>query len=373
MQERELLERICVPRRLGSHDHDKVGRYISNRMSSLGYKVEKEGFGIRAGFTQATRALALVLSIALITSLLALSPLPLLSLVILLLTPILIISVISSRSIYSRLALTPEKEGLKGTNIVASKGKGRPLVLSAHYDSKSQSMGLWSRITMFVLLALFYLSGISVILLFLLIPGWPSPSNIFLAYIFLTTALVLALGAALGKDGNKSPGAYDNGISVVSLMLLAKRFSAQDTEGRRLIFLFTDGEEMGILGALHYSRTHDLSRADIINLDIPFDAKGRIYVNKGVIIPPFRTSQQLNDIIGAAGSRLGLKIRESLVPVGAMADHLILGKNAARCTSFLGHTPFVHTPGDRSERVDTEHFTSFTELLEPVVKEILRS
>lgn len=373
MHERELLERICVPRRLGSQDHDNVGQYISKHLSSLGYKTEKEEFWIRAWFTQATRVLALVLSIALVTSLVALSSFPLLSLLILSLTPLLIISVISSRGMYSRLSLSASDEGLTGTNIVASKGEGRPLILSAHYDSKSQSMGLWSRIILFVLLALFYLAGLVATLLLVIAPRLMPPPCSSLGFILLCLALVLTMAAALGKDGNKSPGAYDNGISVVSLLLLAKRFSSLETGGRRLVFLFTDGEEMGLLGALHYSRSHDLSRADIINLDIPFDTKGRIFVNKGVVLPPFRTSRELNEAIAAACSRLDIRVKKSLVPVGAMADHIILGKGAARCTSFLGHTPFIHTSGDRADRVDRKHLDRFTDMLEPVIKDILRS
>lgn len=64
------------------------------------------------------------------------------------------------------------------------------------------------------------------------------------------------------------PGASDDGIGIASLLELASILSRHRTS-RPVIFLMTDGEEAGLLGASSFIRTDPLAQAvaDVINID----------------------------------------------------------------------------------------------------------
>ena len=81
-----------------------------------------------------------------------------------------------------------------------------------------------------------------------------------------------------------APGASDDGIAVASLLETARALSVGPQVKNDVIFLFTDGEEIGLLGAKAFATEHP--RARDVRLVLNFEARG---VNGPVAL--FETSE----------------------------------------------------------------------------------
>ncbi|MCY1406612.1 Peptidase family M28 [compost metagenome] len=84
-----------------------------------------------------------------------------------------------------------------------------------------------------------------------------------------------------------APGASDNGMAVASILQLMREIISRSDAQNNVVFLFTDGEELGLLGAKHFFSQLSISERDAINLVVNFEARG----NQGVPLL-FETSQQ---------------------------------------------------------------------------------
>lgn len=69
-----------------------------------------------------------------------------------------------------------------------------------------------------------------------------------------------------------SPGVSDNGVGVAMLLETARLFKAQPAKRNTVVFLFTDGEEAGLLGAKAFAAEHRL--ADKVGAVINVEARG---------------------------------------------------------------------------------------------------
>lgn len=70
------------------------------------------------------------------------------------------------------------------------------------------------------------------------------------------------------RDGSMSQGIVDNAGSVLAMIEAMKALKGQTT-GHRLIFVLTDQEELGLIGAKAWLESHDKSRIHaVINADV---------------------------------------------------------------------------------------------------------
>ena len=70
------------------------------------------------------------------------------------------------------------------------------------------------------------------------------------------------------RDGTLAQGIVDNAGSVLAMMEAMKALQGQSLR-HRLIFVLTDQEELGLIGARHWLEAHDKSRiAAVINADV---------------------------------------------------------------------------------------------------------
>ena len=84
-----------------------------------------------------------------------------------------------------------------------------------------------------------------------------------------------------------APGASDDGMAVASMLQLMREIITRNDAQNNVIFLLTDGEELGLLGAEHFVSQLSTSEREAINLVVNFEARG----NQGVPLL-FETSQQ---------------------------------------------------------------------------------
>ncbi|MFZ2236329.1 MAG: M20/M25/M40 family metallo-hydrolase [Dokdonella sp.] len=82
------------------------------------------------------------------------------------------------------------------------------------------------------------------------------------------SAPALLLMAHIDSVSN-SPGAADDGIGVVAMIEIARVLAAEATPQRDVIFLFTDGEEIGLLGAAAFFDQNPLAKhvGMVLNLE----------------------------------------------------------------------------------------------------------
>jgi hypothetical protein len=165
----------------------------------------------------------------------------------------------------------------------------------------------------------------------------------------IAAAVLAAAGVvlALGRPGNRSPGALDNGTGLAALLALAPRVAPD------VGFLVTDAEELGLAGArAAVSRIPDV--AGIINLD-GLDDEGPIRIaERRSRLRPGPADSVAATIHEAARTR-GLDAVRRPLPRGILAEHQPLAAAGwpaltllkGRWRSLLR----VHRPGDTTARL----------------------
>ena len=148
------------------------------------------------------------------------------------------------------------------------------------------------------------------------------------------------------------PGASDDGVATAAVLEIARMFSTEPAPDRDIVFLITDGEEFGLLGAKLFVDEHPLARK--IGLAINLEARGT--TGPSCMFETSRLSRQLIPIFARANqkkfaSSLFIEIykrmpRDTDFSVFKRAG--ILGYNFA----FIGDVKNYHTTADNYENVD---------------------
>ena len=151
------------------------------------------------------------------------------------------------------------------------------------------------------------------------------------------------------------PGAADDGSGVAASLEIAAALKARRPV-KPVIFLITDGEEAGLLGAHSFVRNDPLAKdaAAIINME----ARG---VSGPAIL--FQTSDPNGRDIAAFAARAKAPVGNSLatdiykmMPNDTdMSEFLALGADAINL-AFTGTPAFYHTPRDNLENLDRNSF-----------------
>ncbi len=96
------------------------------------------------------------------------------------------------------------------------------------------------------------------------------------------------------RDGSMSQGIVDNAGSVLAMIEAMKALKGQTT-GHRLIFVMTDQEELGLIGAKAWLESHDKSRIHaVINADVAAYGRTVMYgenngAQSGFVLSALRT------------------------------------------------------------------------------------
>ncbi len=179
-------------------------------------------------------------------------------------------------------------------------------------------------------------------------------------------------GASLGgraAQGQIHNGADDNGSGTVALLELAEWFAAGLNRPRRsLLFLSFSGEELGLLGSVHYVEHPLVPLADtvaMVNLDMVGRCKGGNLEVGGV-----GTARGLQDLVAAANKPHGLNI--SWDPQGeAPSDSTsFFLKKIPVLFLFTGLHDDYHRPSDDIEKICFDDLGRITLLTRDVVQTI---
>lgn len=256
--------------------------------------------------------------------------------------------------------------------IAARKPRGT-IILSAHYDSKSQSFPVVVRA------ALFMLGFFNAILLglTLLVVGIMAAAGADVLgsrpgfWVSLIPALFLTL-LVFNFTGNESPGALDNASGEGVILEVARVLLEEPLENFDVVVASFGCEEVGLVGSINYLLAHEEELKDrpfyMLNFDMPFSPGGRLYLNTGYELPPRKTSAHINELARASAEKMGFEIRGIYLPVGAAADHMPWCGHGFEATGFVSAATHIHRPTDSIERINREALRRTGEVALSVVR-----
>lgn len=168
------------------------------------------------------------------------------------------------------------------------------------------------------------------------------------------------------------PGASDNGVGVAAVLEVARMLQNREMN-REVVFLFTDGEELSLLGADVFMDEHPL--ADDVGLVVNLDARG----TTGPSLM-FETSQSTSELIPVFARASKTKYASSLfyevykrmprdTDFSVFKRAGIEGYNFA----FIGNVRNYHTPADSLQNVDRGSLQHHGEHVLGLVNEIDQS
>ena len=373
----ELLNRVVVPRPNGSAELERVGSFLAAALQGQGAQVTREPFTATPhGFELAFgAALALVTGFALALALrrwrLALG----------------LLSAAAALLLAEfELLWSPVSGLLPATlhNVVGvfpGAAAGPRLVFVAHYDTTTHfgSHAAWgpTGVLMGPAVALGAALAIAGLLRAssgrTLAPGWRALGLLVIAP-FAAMAWFHAAGPSLRAP---SPGAIDNGGSVVALLQLAARVGARpDGAATTVELVFTAAEEERALGSRAHAATLPRDGAlAVVNLEsIGADGPLGVAMRDGFALRRYETPLAFVHWLGAVTQReTGRSLAPAPLPFGTLTDaRSYLAQGVAAVTlwpTFGGGFPAdLHSEHDRTERLANPAIERAVDLLDALVR-----
>lgn len=251
----------------------------------------------------------------------------------------------------------------------------REIILSAHYDSKTELLDHRKRMFLFRYLntgiVLTLILGIWGPLDSWLMSGFVHWSGVILTLPMLLLAWGMGLHLSLGRTLAPSQGAVDNGAACAILLGLAERLStmglrAGDTKVTLALF---GGEEVNMQGSRAFVRSRDRSLpAAALNMEIMGQDGSYIFWEAdGNAFRTLPTARQLNELYSAVVEKVTGTPARSAGPVNSDgASFLFAGLPATTVGSLderQGGTGF-HRPTDNLERVLMERLPEGVAILQ---------
>jgi hypothetical protein len=351
MEALDYARELSYPRKVGTPGERKAVSYIEDRFRNFGIQVELQDFRFSLLPFNLWLRVALLLQglLVLLTTFWAGFSVPLLLL-------------ICFYSKWTRILRPIDGKGSSRNVIGRIKTSSKwNLIISAHYDSKSQLFPLGIRAILFII----SVGGCFIFAIFVLV------SSIFLSpEIFLYPALILSLlslSLIFNTTGNSSDGANDNASGLGVLLATAEHFSRNPPRNIDLIFLATGAEEVGLCGSFAFLKSFQ-GNAYLINLD-GVGLKKLIY-NTGYGIPPKLTSRKLAGLLEEICRERKIEIKGFYLPTGAAADHLPWVEKRYEATSIHSLDPWAHSKRDKIARIRKETLDDCTLLVREMIRRI---
>ena len=153
------------------------------------------------------------------------------------------------------------------------------------------------------------------------------------------------------RAGEIHNGADDNASGTAAIIEMARRAMSERTRfPRTLVFVAFAGEERGLLGSAHFTRTSPLANGMIamLNLDMVGRASGSVDVS-GLELSP---SMEADLSAAVMAANVGLTIRREGPGAGRSDDASFIDRKVPAINFFTGFHDDYHRPGDDWEKID---------------------
>ncbi|MGD2072466.1 MAG: M20/M25/M40 family metallo-hydrolase [Candidatus Thorarchaeota archaeon] len=305
------------PRPPGSKANEETAAFIFEELQRIGVDESNvEEFRLHPSFWSGSAAFALLISLLVFLFYWTFPPI---SLFLAILLPILSFLDIDGGH-ETALRLLPSATGRNVIGIIHPKEKPeKQIILCGHHDSKTQVMPVRWRGLIIGLLSIFMLYLI-IASLTETIRGFLFPEIIFLRDI-LSYGLIASIAYfsfylmvnLASRFVAQSPGAEDNASAVAITLEIAKFLKNEPTNSAEVWLLFSDGEEIGMRGALEFAKGHksELGEAWVINLEGGGKQAPIAYSTKEKSLRVIDCSSEIIDSINSVAKHLN----EELVPM----------------------------------------------------------
>ncbi len=373
----KILSVDIGPRPAGSDSNKRTAEFLRNELETIGIdEVGTQEFTLRPDFWNGTALLAVTFTLAILFMLVYS---PLIALILSVALPILtVLEVDSGKEITMRFL--PSKTG---RNIIGKeKPSGRSakrIILCAHHDSKTQAIPIRVRSTilLLVLLSMFYLFVISLmtVLSVTIISQATSLTNIIGNGMLLVVPFIFiyAILNFITRFVAQSPGADDNASSVGVALEVAKKLKEEPLSETEVWFLFTDGEEIAMKGAIEFVKTHHetLSESMVINIEGCGVDAPLAYSTKEMSLRTAKTSARVIDLFQRAAEATGeeaFPISRAVTTDGyQFARH---GYDVATVWRFSNEVREVaHTSKDNMNRIDSAALDNTVRFIDACLRE----
>lgn len=251
----------------------------------------------------------------------------------------------------------------RSINLVAR--RGQPNVwLSAHIDSKSQTIPMLLRIAsiVFTVVCIVIMAASLVSAWLITLAGdldW-AQAELFLIFAFLAVIGVTPLIACYTR--NTSPGAVDNASGLVAVLLAARQLASQPDIG----VIVTSGEELGLAGARAFVVAHP-DAAIALNCDT-IDDNGRfLCMTRG-------EGRKAARAIRRGAKREGKRVAVQPMIPGILADSMAFADAGWDAITLsrgnIGTLARVHTSSDNLDRLNGTGIAQAARLLAAAVEEL---
>ncbi|MCJ7745808.1 MAG: M28 family metallopeptidase [Actinobacteria bacterium] len=249
------------------------------------------------------------------------------------------------------------------------------IILSAHYDSKSQLMPVVVKAGLSIVgFFTAILLGLALVVVGILslagADAFGSRAGFFIS-LFPAVCLVLLV---FNFTGNRSTGALDNASGEAVILEAARVLAREPLKNHDMLIASFGCEEVGLCGAINYLLAHEeelkARPTYMLNFDMPFSTGGNIFVNTAFELPPRYTSKYINELARKAAADKGLEIKGLYMPVGAAADHMPWNKHGIEATGFVSAAGFIHSSRDSVDKINREGLQRTGEVTLAVVRSI---
>jgi hypothetical protein len=261
------------PRPVGSRANKETAAFLLGELQRIGVDESYiEEFRLHPSFWSGSAAFALLISLLVFLFYWYLPPFS--SFLAILLPMLTLLDIDGGHE--TALRLLPSARGRNVVGVIRpTKASQKQIILCGHHDSKTQVMpvrwrGLIVGLLLIFMLYLIIASLIETIRVFLF------PEFIFLRDI-LSYGLIISIVYILiytilnfaSRFVAQSPGAEDNASAVAIILEVAKLLENEPMSSTEMWLLFTDGEEIGMRGALEFAKRHkiELGKAWVLNLE----------------------------------------------------------------------------------------------------------
>ncbi len=348
-----FLARLSRPRFPGTAGERRAARLIRAELEAAGLEVREEAFSFGRADRWLRRLLGGVGVAGLAGALWLAESRPAASAAVL--VALLAASLLSGRLWLAVARHLPSGGPLQSRNLIAALPGASPgLYLCAHYDSKSQALPLVARLGLQLALAAL-LAALTGLLLLGAAGTLPAASLEGVLESLFALAALGTLTLAWQPEGDRSPGALDNGAAVALLVALAPEVAAGRLEAGLIFF---GAEELGLLGSLDYGRRHPEARGQhFVNLDgVGLAGRLRLFGGQG----------ELGRSLREAARRSGVALSSSPLWPGLLMDHVALrrsGLAAASLGCVGGASLRIHSASDTPALVEAEGLREAAALL----------
>lgn len=252
----------------------------------------------------------------------------------------------------------------------------RELVISAHYDSKTELFDHHIRI--------FFVRNLRYGIIFAILSGILSNSlgefghwlSVVLTIPLLFLALGLGLNLSLGRlRRNPSQGAVDNGAACAILLGLAQKFSDGEIllENTKLTLALFGGEEVNMQGSRAYTLGHKWNLpAAALNLEIMAQDGDYVYWEQdGMALKLFPTDKVLNQAVSSAVASVTGKPAVPAGPINSDGYSFIRAKIPLAVLGTYDsnmESRGFHLPSDNLSRVKMSRLAEGVDILVEFIK-----